>query len=153
MGAGEGYAGRRSEQVVELMDIMPTLLEFAGAGVPDTVDGSSLASEVLGRGSLQRTYIHGEHARDREQSNHYIVTSRDKYIWFSQTGREQYFDLAADPRESHDAIDDPACAQRVAELRSVLIAELAGREEGFVKDGELVAGRWLTNLLQCRWER
>lgn len=153
MGAGEGYAGRRSEQVVELMDIMPTLLEFAGAGVPDTVDGSSLACEVLGRGSLQRTYIHGEHARDREQSNHYIVTSRDKYIWFSQTGREQYFDLAADPRESHDAIDDPACAQRVAELRSVLIAELAGREEGFVKDGELVAGRRLTNLLQCRWGR
>lgn len=147
-GAGPDCVGQRSQSVVELMDVMPTLLELAGASVPDTVDGSSLAGEVLGGPAIERTYVHGEHARDVEQSNHYIVTPHDKYIWFSQTGREQYFDLAVDPREEHDAIADPVYADRVAELRAALVAELAGREEGFVCDGRLVPGRPLTNMLE-----
>ena len=129
---------------------MPTLLELAGAPVPGTVDGSSLVGEVLGEEPLERAYLHGEHARDVEQSNHYIVTSHDKYVWFSQTGREQYFDLDADPREEHDAVHDAAYADRVAELRALLVAELTGREEGFVEDGHLVAGRPVTNLLAHR---
>lgn len=147
-GAGPDCVGQRSQSVVELMDVMPTLLELAGASVPDTVDGSSLAGEVLGGPAIERAYVHGEHARDVEQSNHYIVTPHDKYIWFSQTGREQYFDLAVDPREEHDAIADPVYADRVAELRAALVAELAGREEGFVCDGRLVPGRPLTNMLE-----
>ena len=69
------------------------------------------------------------------------MTPHDKYIWFTQTGVEQYFDLDADPRESVNLIDDPACAERIAELRAHLVEELTGREEGYVKDGELVVGR------------
>lgn len=133
--------GRRVRGVVELRDIMPTLLDFAGAPVPGTVDGVSLAAAALGTGAVERPYLHGEHARDREQSNHYIVTQNDKYIWFSQSGREQYFRLDEDPREEHDAIRDPACAERIGRLRSLLAEELAGRREGFVESGSLVAGR------------
>lgn len=69
------------------------------------------------------------------------MTPHDKYIWFTRTGMEQYFDLDADPREEHDLIDAPERAARIAVLRACLIEELAGREEGYVRDGELVAGR------------
>ena len=134
-------APRRSEAVVDLMDVMPTLLDLVGVPVPEGVDGSSLKGEITGEKHLGRAYLHGEHSGSHEQSNQYIVTEHDKYVWFTQTGVERYFDLDADPREEHDLARDPACAERVAELRAILVEELRDREEGYVRDGELVVGR------------
>ena len=138
-----GREGTVSDRLAELRDIMPTLLEAAGAPVPDTVDGLGLLHED-GPG-----YLHGEHLNGR-LSNHFIVTGTDKYIWFSVTGEEQYFDLAADPQELHNAVRDEECASRVAQLRDLLIKELSGREEGFVdeKTKKLISGRPLTVLLK-----
>lgn len=129
-----------SESTVELMDLMPTILEACGLPVPEGVEGSSLLGELTGTAPLDRAYLHGEHSGSHEQSNQWIVTPHDKYIWFTQTGVEQYFDLDADPRECVNLIDRPECAERIAELRALLIEELAGREEGYVKDGELRVG-------------
>lgn len=137
-----------SDSVVELMDVMPTLLDFCGIDIPEGVDGSSLVQEVRDGVSLERDYVHGGHMFTPEQSNQYIVTPHDKYIWFTQSGREQYFDLDNDPNEEHDLIDDPACADRVGALRAALIAELAHREEGYVQDGKLVVGRPEREVLQ-----
>ena len=81
--------------------------------------------------------MHGGHAFTFEQSNQWIVTPHDKYVWFSQSGVEHYFDLDADPREEHDLIADPTREARIAELRELLVHELEGREEGFVVDGRL----------------
>lgn len=130
-----------SESTVELMDLMPTILEACDLPVPEGVEGASLMGELAGAAPLNRAYLHGEHSGSREQSNQWIVTPHDKYIWFTRTGVEQYFDLDADPREEHDLIDAPERAARIAVLRACLIEELAGREEGYVRDGELVAGR------------
>lgn len=141
----ERARGIRQKQVVELRDIMPTLLALAGAPVPDTVEGRPLW-EILGTGRPLRDYLHGEHAYG-EKSSHFIVTETDKYIWFSQSGREQYFDLRADPCECRDLMDSPDCAQRIERLRQALIAELAGRPEGYVADGRLVAGKQSCVLL------
>lgn len=130
-----------SESVVELRDIMPTLLDICELPIPEDIDGISLKHEIFEQQPIDRNYIHGEHARDIEQSNHYIVTSTDKYIWFSQTGIEQYFDLASDPREEHDRIQDESKASRIQELRSYLISELANREEGFSDGTKLLVGQ------------
>ena len=127
----------RSDSVVELRDIMPTLLEFAGIDIPDTVDGISMAPEIIGEKPHQREYLHGEHSGG-VQSNHYIVTSHDKYIWFSQTGREQYFNLDQDPREEHDLIHEQAYQDRIHTLRSHLIDELKDREEGYTDGRQLL---------------
>ncbi len=114
-----------SDALAELRDIAPTFLHFAGADIPDTMDGLSLAGALQGE-PLSREWLHGEHSGG-ELSNHYIVTRRDKYIWFSQTGREQYFDLAADPRETNDLIDSPAASERIQSLRQLLQGELSKR--------------------------
>lgn len=139
----------RSTSVVELMDLMPTLLDLCGIAAPSDVDGASLACDVRDGAPLARSHIHGEHAFDREQSHHYVVTGHDKYIWFSQTGIERYFDLKSDPREEHDLIGSTAHAGRITELRQVLINELRGREEGFVgPNGQLVVGRPTVDILK-----
>ena len=86
---------KRCEDLAELRDIMPTILELAGAPIPENIDGSSLLH------ALSRTWLHGEHTLG-ELSSQFILTKEDKYIWYSQTGEEQYFDLKTDPQRGTD---------------------------------------------------
>ncbi len=130
---------RINHEVAELRDIMPTILDFAGAAIPDTVDGTSLC-DTMKTESEVREYLHGEHSLGIV-SNQFIVTKTDKYIWETQTGDEYYFDLAKDPQEMHNAINDAQYKDRVAYLRSILIKELTGREEGYTDGEKLIVGR------------
>lgn len=129
-------------EVTELRDIMPTLLEVAGASIPDSVDGKSVLDLVRGNKSEQpwREYIHGEHERGRE-SYHYLTNGKEKYIWFSQTGEEQLFDLQRDPEELTNFASDPSYSSKLALYRKNLIDELTGREEGYTDGKQLIAGK------------
>lgn len=140
----EKYIGQRRgvcDDLAELRDIAPTLLEVAGAPIPPCMDGHSLLHP------LGREYLHGEHTYGAD-SMHFIRTKTDKYIWYSQSGREMFFDLQRDPQESHNAIDEPAYRERVSRLRQYLIAELADREEGYSDGRQLFVGRRPQDLLQ-----
>ena len=130
---GEGHV--RDTRVTELRDILPTCLALAGAEAGRPLDGEDLLQPTT------RDYVHGEHTIGARQSVQFIVTERDKYVWYSRDGEEQYFDLVADPDELHNAVGEEAHAARIAELRGHLIAALEDSEEGFVADGALVAGR------------
>lgn len=135
-----------SHRVVELQDIMPTLLQFAGADIPDSVDGISLLPLIQEQTDdtdipeSYREYLHGEHSYG-SLSNHYIVTETDKFCWFTETGTEQYFDLEKDPHELHNGIHDAEYAERISYLRSVLIQELKNRPEGFSDGNRLISGK------------
>ncbi len=139
--------GSTVDAVVELRDIMPTILEACGAAIPDTVDGQSLLPLCRGESAEWRTYLHGEHT-GAEKSNHWITDSRSKYIWFSQTGREQFFHLQNDPQELQDLIDDRGSQPQIARFRQWLIEELTGREEGFTDGQRLIAGRPVKPMLE-----
>ena len=139
-----GPGGRVSDRLAELRDIMPTLLDAAGVPIPSSLDGESLLQPGKGR-----AFLHGEHTAGPD-STHWIVTARDKYIWFSQTGKEQYFDLQADPQERHNAVDDIPCRERVEKLRARLIEALTGREEGFTDGRRLIPGRPTVEVLGQR---
>lgn len=113
---------------------MPTLLDAAGLTIPDGLDGESILGLARGETKDWRHYLHGEHAYGM-QSNQWITDGRHKYIWYSQTGEEQLFDLLHDPTELHNAIGDEAHQEEASRLRTLLIQELNGREEGY-SDGE-----------------
>ena len=132
-------SGTVSENIVELRDIMPTLLDAAGASIPETIEGKSVLPLARGAEAPWRDYLHGEHSFG-EDSNHYIVTAKDKYIWFSQSGKEQYFNLQTDPHELHNGIADAGYRERIADLRGLLIKELEGREEGYSDGHRLIVG-------------
>ncbi len=127
-------AGSVCNRIVELRDILPTLTELAGGEIPPSIDGLSLLGET------QREYLHGEHSGG-DLGNQYIVTERDKYCWFMESGREQYFRLDSDPQELHDAIGEPECQERIDYLRRILIQELTGREEGYTDGLRLIPGK------------
>lgn len=132
--------GSVREEPVELRDVMPTLLHAAGADIPSSVDGRSVIPAARGESTEWREYIHGEHFAG-EGSHHYITNGKEKYIWFSQKGTEQYFDLESDPQEMNGLAADSRYRDRMRHWRERLIRELTGREEGFTDGKELFAKR------------
>ncbi|PVE15334.1 arylsulfatase [Clostridium perfringens] len=145
----KGKKGKVFDEVLELRDIMPTLLDFAHISIPDSVEGLSLKDLIEERDSPWREYIHGEHSFG-EDSNHYIVTKRDKFLWFSQRGEEQYFDLEKDPKELTNLIDSEEYKERIDYLRKILIKELEGREEGYTDGNKLLKGYPVSTLKHIR---
>ncbi|NKB65931.1 MAG: arylsulfatase [Candidatus Latescibacteria bacterium] len=130
--------GRSIDRPVELRDILPTCCDLGGIDVPVQADGNSLVPLAREHQVDWRTDLHGEHVLGPE-SNQWLTDGREKYIWYSQSGRQLLFDLTQDPTEMNDL--SGSRPDRVQHWRSRLQEELAGREEGFVQDGELVAGR------------
>ena len=53
----------------------------------------------------------------KEYGMQYVTDGKEKYIWYHHTGREQLFDLVADPYECRDLSRDGAHAQRLAVWR------------------------------------
>jgi arylsulfatase len=139
-------AGSHVDEPIELRDIMPTLLEAAGAPIPKTVEGKSLLPLCKGEETEWRSYVHGEMVLG-ELSNQYVTDGKVKYIWYSQTGKEQFFDLRQDPQELTNLAEQPEREVEAATWREALIRELDGREEGFAKEGRLIAGRPLKPIL------
>ncbi|HEX5417266.1 MAG TPA: arylsulfatase, partial [Chloroflexota bacterium] len=124
----------------ELRDIMPTLLDCAGLPIPETLDGRSFLPFARGERPAWRPHLHGEHLM-LGQSLQWVTDGHEKYVWRSGDGAEQLFDLDRDPQEREDLARQSAARARVERWRRVLIEELTGREEGFVRGGELIAGR------------
>jgi arylsulfatase A-like enzyme len=142
---GSGIAGnQRTDAVADLQDIMPTLLDCAGLPIPEHIDGLSLLPVMRGETPSVRQWLHGEHAT-LGSSIQWMTDGHEKYIWWSQTGHEQFFDLDADPQELHDLA--PGEPSRVAVWRSRLIAELAGREDGHSDGHNMIPGQPVRPIL------
>lgn len=138
-GSGIG-AGGAHDQLIELRDIMPTLLDCAGLPVPETVEGRSFLPIARGAAPAWRADLHGEHTLFG-QSIQWVTDGHMKYVWFSGDGHEQLFDLDRDPQELRDLAGEAAAADALGHWRGRLIAALAGREEGFTDGSALIPGR------------
>lgn len=130
---------RMLSQPVELMDVMPTLLDAVGLPVPATVEGRSLLPLLRG-GVEWREYLRGECAGIPEMKSgmQFVTDGAWKYIWFPGAGIEHLFHLAEDPREMADLAADPRHDAQLRRWRAILVQELAGRPEGFTDGRELL---------------
>ncbi len=141
------------EQVVGLQDVMPTLLEAAGAEIPESVTGRSVLAAI--RGESWREFFHGEHSPcySADIAMHYLTDGRQKYIWLPKSNTEQLFDLENDRQELCDLAADPAWAGQLKTWRERLIAILAKRDDGF-SDGKRLIPRdyWYPEVEKNRVE-
>lgn len=141
--------GIKSSAVIDapvgLEDIMPTVLDMAGADIPDSVDGKSLLPLLRGETNADwRSYIHLECA----PAFHALTDGKDKYIWFVKDGREQLFNLISDPEECKNLADNSEYASRLILWRERMISELIGRPEGFTDGKLLISGRPYPGVMQ-----
>ncbi len=124
-----------------LMDILPTCCDLAGIDTPRGIEGKSLVP-LTQDGGVNRTYIHGTHSAVAKAHDgfHYITDGRFKYIWWVGNGHEQLFDLHEDPYECVDLGRHDAYTDKLGSMRDALIELIADAPQGFVRDGQLVAG-------------
>jgi len=122
---------RVDHRIIGLRDVMPTLLDLAGIGSPDTVEGFSMASGKC------RKHIYGEFGEEGHCSR-MIRTDNLKLIWYPVGNYLQLFDMVADPEEMNDLGRDPSYATELGELKKLLTLELYGSDEKWLRDGCLV---------------
>lgn len=92
---GNRFAGTRSDSLVQLADIMPTVLDVLELPVPAGLDGRSLLAVLDDAETRDFAYIQRYDAR--------AVRSRDfKYVYWENRDVGKFFDLDADPREQMD---------------------------------------------------
>ncbi|MBT4638806.1 MAG: sulfatase-like hydrolase/transferase [Deltaproteobacteria bacterium] len=104
----------RSKALVELVDIMPTLLEATGVKVPENVQGKSLLSLLSGKTDLNyhKDYVvsefNGALAGMPFQSHGSMVfDGRYKTCVYHDAGKVEIFDLEKDPGEFVSLWDAP----------------------------------------------
>ena len=118
-------------RLVELRDMMPTLLEMAGIPVPDTVEGLS----ILDPGA-RRDHVYGELWED-DRATRMIRTEDYKLIYYALGNRFQLFDMKNDPGEMRDLSEDPAHAKALADLAGRLVSRLYGSDLKWLQAGRL----------------
>jgi arylsulfatase A-like enzyme len=131
--AGDRRVGQGivDDRLVGLQDIMPTLLDLAGIAIPETCTGLPMT------GTRQRGHLYAE-ALEGVKATRMIVEDRHKLIWYPAGNVIQLFDLARDPRELEDRSGDPAYRPVRERLEKLLVAELYGGDEAYLRDGALV---------------
>lgn len=116
--AGPGIeAGSKTDAQIYLRDLYPTTCEIAGAKIPATVTAKSFAP-----------VLHGEKSEHNETTFGYftdtqrMIRSADgwKLIRYPKIDHWQLFDLNADRFELKNLADDPAHAERRANLEKQL---------------------------------
>ncbi|MBN1394540.1 MAG: arylsulfatase [Pirellulales bacterium] len=132
--------GRVIHAPVELRDVLPTLLEAAGAEYdPEWFDGRSMLQLIRGNRQGWRPWIDLEHATCYDKTNVWtaLTDGRIKYIYHAYDGREQLFDLENDPGETRDLAPLDEYKTLLETWRGRMIEHLSERGEPFVVDGKL----------------
>lgn len=128
---GPVRSDHRTDALVELVDLAPTLLEAAGVDVPRAMQGESFLDVLTGEVDRHRESVYAE-AYDavgwQEPSDRSTMIRTDSYklVRHHGVGTGELYDLRADPRETNDRWDDPAYAS----VRTDLLLELSDRMAG-----------------------
>jgi iduronate 2-sulfatase len=121
------------DQIVESVDIYPTLCELAGIPLPDELSGNSFASNFSDEGEQGKPYAFSQflrygkwHAPDCEEMMGYTVRSKDwRYVeWFHSNSdtciAKELYDVTSQGLEQENLEGRAA----YAEIEQTLAAEL-----------------------------
>lgn len=137
---GQISPGQTIPELVSLMDFGPTILQMAGAHVPEWMEARSLSDLLFDTKTDARDRVFAEHSDDSILTDTRFMTmireGRWKLVHFVDCEEGQLFDLEADPKERINLWNDPDHA----EIRQKLIMEIltwriesARKTQGFVQ--------------------
>jgi arylsulfatase A-like enzyme len=135
--SGPGIPHGRSDALVYLFDLFPTLCDLAGIQPPAAVEGKSLLPVVRGEKAKVRDWLLGAYTACQRM----VRDDRWKLMKYNAHGVKnvQLFDLRADPDEIHNLAAEAKYAAELSRMEKLLAQ--ARREYGdpcdFDGSGEL----------------
>ncbi len=121
------------DRLVELIDLAPTVLDYAGLPVPEAVQGESLRPLVQ-TGEGGKDAVLGEFtANDRSLHGKCLRTERYKYVHWTGGRPAELYDLREDPGEWSNLAGDPAFRELLAEMQGRLIEHLSLSERPILR--------------------
>jgi len=118
-----------NDQLVQNLDLAPSILDLAGAEVPENMQGRSLVPLLKGekpdewREGLYYHYYEGPPKVHKVAKHYGLRTDRYTLAHFYENDEWELFDLREDPEQLQSVYDDPEYAEVQARLRQQL-AEL-----------------------------
>ncbi len=119
--AGLGTPGRSISHMVEAVDVLPSLLQWAGIPVPARLQGRPLPTDDSPAARTRESALL-ESAEGKS-----LRTERYRYVARAD-GRECLFDLNAEFGEYRDVAGDPEQAPALSEMRGRLVQRLLEME-------------------------
>lgn len=105
-----GMTPGRSESIVELVDVFPTVADLAGLPIPDSVQGTSLVPVLKNPNAQVKPGALSFH------NGHSLRVPGWHYIRYND-GSEELYDARMDPHEFDNLASEPRYAERIAEMR------------------------------------
>ena len=113
-------AGAVRESPVELLDLFPTFCDLAGAQRPDGLEGRSLGSAIndVSTGADERPVFSEFYTWGMPERM--VRLGAWKYM-HAEGDLRQLYNLAEDPHETRNRVNDPACEPQVRRLRDLVL--------------------------------
>lgn len=160
LAAGPGIAPAVYDHPIEMVDVLPTLLDLCGLPIPDRVQGRSFRSlvagnaaaytareavfseniipEVITGGQLDMHFEPGQGVAGIRHPDAKMVRTKDwKLNYYAGHGTELY-DLRNDPQEERNLAADPAHRSTAADLQHAILDWMITADEN-----DQIAKRWL----------
>lgn len=121
--------------LVSLLDIFPTLCEYSGIAVPDTVEGKSLMPYLQGKKNhSDEKYVvsqwHTEWGFTIEPGR-MLRTEKYKYTHYLEGEGEELYNLEKDPGETKNLVDNPEYENVLNEHRKLFKEYIAGTNDPY----------------------
>ena len=114
--AGPGVPKGRSDALVYLFDLFPTLCDLGGVAVPAGCEGASLVPVMR----CQKLAVRDVLFTAYKDVQRMVRDGRWKLLWYPKAERFQLFDVLTDPWEVNDQSDKPDHAARVEAMKKLM---------------------------------
>ena len=139
---GSKTAGQRTDALVELVDVYPTLVEACGLQVPASLEGQSLMPLLNDPARPGKSAVFSQYPRMRQGHRHrgpgdimgYAVrTERFRYVQWQDRKTQgvlvrELYDHETDPHEMYNLAANPEYSQSLEALSGMLKRNLKGKE-------------------------
>ena len=131
---GSRPAPPRVDGLVEVFDLAPTILDYAGVEIPPQMQASSLRPLVEGHGGPRDCILCEHTTNDRTRKGKCLRTPRHKYIFWGAQSAPEFYDLQEDPDELRNLHNDPLYRNLVEWHKDLLLDRLMQSERHYFRD-------------------
>ena len=119
---GAKTGGQVARNVVEMVDLYPTLAGLCGVTAPDYLDGVSLQPMLDDPGKAVKTAAISQTRFGNNGDGYAVRSGRWRYIEWSD-GARQLYDEEDDPAETTNLVADPVHAPAIAEFHGLILRD------------------------------